>query len=58
MIYEEIYNLLQTYCFGSMIEVGSNAELVCMLCATIGTIFVVALPFVLVLKVIKLIMGR
>lgn len=58
MIYEEIYNLIQTYCFGSTLQVGSNAELVCMLCATMGTIFVIALPFVIVLKVIKLIMGR
>lgn len=53
MIYSELYNLLQTYLFGEA-AVGSNAELVCMLLASAGTVFLVAFPFAIVWKVFKM----
>lgn len=57
MIYNELYDLIITYCFGGQVLANSNAELVAMLIATSGTVFVVALPFLLVWKVIKMIGG-
>lgn len=57
MVYQSLYQLLETYVFGNAVEVGGNAELVCMLAATAGCVFVVSIPFMLVWKIIKLIMG-
>lgn len=52
-IYQSIYNLIAQYCFGSVV-VGSVEELVTMLVAVCATLFVVALPFMLVWKVVKM----
>lgn len=57
MVYTSLYELIETYVFGNAAAVGSNAELVCMLVATIGSLFVIAVPFMVVWKVIKMIMG-
>lgn len=56
-IYQTIYDLVATYIFGGSVDVGTNQELVTMLLATCACIFVFALPFVVVWKVMKLIIG-
>lgn len=53
-IYQNIYNLIANYVFANAIDVGSNAELVCMLVSTIACLFVIALPFLVVWRVIRL----
>lgn len=55
-IYQNLYDLIQNYIFGGVTELGSNQELVCMLISSIGSIFLVAIPFVVVFFVIRLIL--
>ena len=55
-IYQTLYDLLETYLFG-VVEVGTYQELVTISLSAIGTIFVVAIPFILVYKVICLLVG-
>lgn len=56
-IYQSIYNLLEQYIFGT-VTAGTTQALVTELMATGACIFVTALPFIVVLKVISLILGR
>lgn len=56
-IYNNLYSLIEQYVFGNAIVTGSNQELIATLVATFGTLFVIAIPFALVWKVIKLIVG-
>lgn len=69
-IFGQIYELIDNYVFnlaiknylsGALPDLTSvqytNMDLVCTLCATILTLFVVALPFIVVLIVIKLVLG-
>lgn len=56
-IYETFYNLLETYVFGNAIAVGSFQELIAILFATSATIFAISIPFIVVFKAIKVIMG-
>ena len=56
-IYDSIYNLFNTYVYGGNIVVGSHQDLVATLMSTIAVVFMVSLPFLVVWKVIKLIMG-
>lgn len=51
-MYQSLYDLVQTYVFGGVAELGSNQELVCMLIATFGSVFMVAIPFILVWRLI------
>ena len=53
-IYQNIYDLLHTYVYGS-VELTSDMSLVCTLLSTIGCVFLVSLPFLLVWKIIKMI---
>ena len=53
-IYQSFYDLINQYVFGNSIVVGSHQDLVTVLMSTIAVIFVVALPFMLVWKVIKM----
>lgn len=46
-IYQSIYDLISTYIFGS-VTTGTHQELVCILVATLGSIFLIALPFIIV----------
>ena len=55
-IYNKLYDLIVTYIFGAVV-VGTHQELVTICLSTIGCLFVFALPFVLVLKVIKILLG-
>lgn len=52
-MYLEIYNLIESYIYGGVIA-GSYQELVCTMVATAGCLFLVALPFILVVNIIKI----
>lgn len=56
IIYNTLYELLETHIFGSVIE-GTYPDLVLIICATIGSLFVVSLPFLIVYNIIRII-GR
>lgn len=56
IIYNTLYELLEMYIFGSVVE-GTYPDLVLITCSTIGSLFVVALPFLVVYNIIRII-GR
>ena len=53
-IYQAIYDLINTYVFGSGIVAGSFQELATILISLCACLFIVALPFILVWRIIKL----
>lgn len=53
-MYQSLFDLIHTHIYGS-VELTSDMNLVCTLIATIGCIFVVALPFLVVYKVLTFI---
>lgn len=53
-IYEQIYNLIQNYIYGNIVVVGSYQELVLVLLSTIACIFLMALPFIVVYRIIRM----
>lgn len=55
-IYANIYDLITTYIFGGVLD-SSNEELITICLSSIACIFVFALPFLVIWKVIKLIMN-
>lgn len=55
-IYQSLYDLIATYVFGG-VEMSANMDLVAICISTIGCVFLVALPFLLVYKVIIMITG-
>lgn len=55
-IYQSLYDLIATYVFGG-VEMTANMDLVAIVISTIGCVFLVALPFLLVYKVICMICG-
>ena len=57
MIYQGIYDLINTYIFGGTVVAGSYAELVTMLFATTASIAFVALPLVFVWRVVTRFFG-
>jgi hypothetical protein len=56
-IYQELYELINTYIYGGQIVSGSYQELVAILMATIGVVLLVAMPFVIVKKIIDSMWG-
>lgn len=54
-IYQTCFDLVNTYIYGSSVQVGTYEELVCIAVSTLACLFVFALPFVLVYKIIKMI---
>lgn len=54
-IYQNIYALIEQYIYGS--NMTADAELVTTLLATAGCVFLVALPFTIVWKIVKMLMG-
>lgn len=56
-IYQSIYDTINTYVFGNSIIAGSYQELVTIFFSTTACLFVMALPFVVVYKVIKMLVG-
>lgn len=53
-IYQGIYDLINTYVFGSGIVAGSFQELATILISLLACIFLISLPFILVFKIIKI----
>ena len=56
-IYQNLFDLINTYIYGNSVVAGSYQELVCILVATCACIFVFALPFLVVYFVIKKLWG-
>lgn len=56
-IYQSLYDTLNTYVFGNSIVANSVQDLATTLISLGGTIFLVAIPFLVVWKIIKVIMG-
>lgn len=53
-IYQSIYDLINTYIFGGLIEPNTYQELVTILLSTSSCIFIFAIPFIIVYKVITI----
>lgn len=53
MIYQGIYDLIEQYVFGA-VQGGTYQELVCIAVSVMAVLFVMALPFVLVYRVIRM----
>lgn len=56
-MYYQLYSLLSQYIYGIDAVLTEFQELTLTILATCGSLFVVAIPFVLVWRVIKLIAG-
>lgn len=56
MIYQNIYNIIVEYIFGS-VSAGSHQELIAILLSSCLVIYCIALPFTLVVKLIKVVIG-
>ena len=54
-LYNEIYNLIVTNIFGGSVQIGTYPDLISSLFSTMACMFVLAIPFILVWKVIKLV---
>lgn len=52
-MYQNLYELLNTYIFNGSVVATEYTDLVCTLIASIGSIFLVALPFCVVWRIIK-----
>lgn len=57
MVYQNLYELIDKFIFNFTASTNANADLVCTLVATLGSIFLIALPFMVVWKVAKMIIG-
>lgn len=55
-IYQDIFDIVKQYIFGG-VELTANMDLVAITLSTIGCVFVFALPFVIVWRLIKMLMG-
>ena len=53
-LYQTCYDLVATYIYGGTVEAGSHMDLVCTMVSTCANLFLVALPFLLVWKVIRM----
>lgn len=54
-IYSDIYNIIVEFIYGG--NINEFSDLTATLLATIGCVFVFSVPFMVIWKVIKLIMG-
>lgn len=55
-IYQSLYDLIAQYVYGG-VELTMHMDLICVLVATLGSLLVIAMPFVIVYFVIKFITG-
>ena len=55
-IYQDIFDIVKEYIFGG-VELTANMDLVAITLSTIGCVFVFALPFIIVWRLIKILMG-
>ena len=56
-MYNQLYNLLETYLYSGDASQAPSVEIACDMLASIGTIFIAVLPFLVVWKVIRMICG-
>lgn len=56
-IYQTAYELINTYVFGNTAVVGSYEDLLCIICATVASITVVALPLKVVHSMVSWVVG-
>lgn len=54
-MYQEFYELIQQYIFGNPETMTAHMDLVATACATIGVVFLMSLPFIIVYKFIQMI---
>ena len=54
-LYQTCYDLINTYIYGGDVAAGSFEELVCIAVSTAANLFLLALPFILVFKIIRMI---
>lgn len=57
-IYNTCYELLNTYVFGGSVIEGTHPDLVCVLLSTLASVFVIALPFLVVWRAIGFITSK
>ena len=50
-MYQSLFDLIHTHIYGG-VELTSDMNLVCTLCSTIGVIFMLSIPFLIVYKVL------
>lgn len=55
--YQELYNIIQQYIYGGG-DITWFQELTCTLCATVGAIITLAIPFYVAYKIIDCIVDR
>lgn len=53
-LYQTCYDLISYYIYADNVPIGSFNELVCVLVATAANIFLFALPFLLVWKILRM----
>lgn len=56
-MFYEIYDLLMLHIYGNPEVITADMTLVLTLCSTIGALFVVAVPFMIVWRIIKVLMA-
>lgn len=54
-VYQNIFNLIVNYIYGGAVTSGGYEELTAIICSTIACIFIFALPFIIVFRIIKVI---
>lgn len=54
-LFQTLYDLLNTYIFGGLAESGNYYDLICILVSTIGNLFLIALPFICIFKVVRMV---
>ncbi len=52
-IYQQFYDLLNNYIFGSTVVPNTYEDLICIIISTVACLLLVALPFVIVWRVIR-----
>ena len=52
-VYQTFYDLLNQYIFGNTVATGTYQDLICVICSTVACLVVVALPFIVVWRIIR-----
>lgn len=55
-IYQNLFEIIETYIYGG-VELTADMNLIATLIATIGSVFIIAIPFIIVFFIIKFITG-
>lgn len=54
-LFQSLYDLINTYIFGGLATDGNYYDLVCIIASTFFNVMLVALPFLVIWKVIRII---